>query len=278
MIGIIPAAGAGLRIQPLGCSKELLPVGSRLVDGIARPKAVSEYLVERMIAAGARQICMIISAEKSDIVRYYAERDYAAEIFYAVQSKPRGLCDALFRAVSFVRSDEPVLIGLPDTIWFPENAYLAAVDAIYNDPPPIDGPYADHDHGGLAHGELAEVNLVLFPVDNPSAFDAVLCDERRRAERVIVKQINPGTNWVWGAVATSGRAFRALHQLWESRHRTDEYLGELLNAYIAAGNHVHATANGEHYMDVGTMEGYHAAQDYLRERSRQVPEPQASAA
>ena len=51
MIGIIPAAGAGQRIQPLGCSKELLPVGSRTVDGVERPKAVSEYLVERMIAA-----------------------------------------------------------------------------------------------------------------------------------------------------------------------------------------------------------------------------------
>ena len=94
MIGIIPAAGAGLRIQPLGCSKELLPVGSRDIDGVERPKAVSEYLVERMIAAGARQICMVISAEKSDIVRYYAERDYAAEIFYVVQQRPRGLCDA----------------------------------------------------------------------------------------------------------------------------------------------------------------------------------------
>ena len=71
MIGIIPAAGAGQRIQPLGCSKELLPVGARVVDGCERPKAVSEYLVERMIAAGAEQICMVISAEKADIVRYY---------------------------------------------------------------------------------------------------------------------------------------------------------------------------------------------------------------
>jgi glucose-1-phosphate thymidylyltransferase len=128
MIGIIPAAGAGLRIQPLGCSKELLPVGSRDVGGTERPKAVSEYLVERMIAAGARRICMVISAEKSDIVRYYAERDYAAEIFYVVQQRPRGLCDALFRAEPFVRSDEPVLIGLPDTIWFPENAFHASVE------------------------------------------------------------------------------------------------------------------------------------------------------
>jgi len=73
MIGIIPAAGAGQRIQPLGCSKELLPVGSRHVDGVERPRAVAEFLVERMIAAGATQICMVISAEKTDIVKYFAE-------------------------------------------------------------------------------------------------------------------------------------------------------------------------------------------------------------
>src|SRR6266702_4579627 len=186
MIGIIPAAGAGLRIQPLGCSKELLPVGSREISGVERPKAVSEYLVERMIAAGAKQICMVISAEKSDIVRYYAERDYAAEIFYVVQQRPQGLCD-----------------------------------------------------------------------------------ESGQVERVVVKEPNPGTNWIWGAVTASGRAFQDLRLLWEARHRKDEYLGHLLNAYIAAGNPVHAIANGEHYMDVGTMEGYHNAQDFLRARSRQ---------
>ena len=127
MIGIIPAAGVGERIQPLGCSKELLPVGSRLVGGVERPKAVSEYLVERMIAAGASQICMVISAEKTDIVKYYAERNYAAEIFYVVQQQPLGLCDALFRAEPFARQHDQVLIGLPDTIWFPENAYLPAL-------------------------------------------------------------------------------------------------------------------------------------------------------
>src|SRR6516162_4705942 len=97
MIGVIPAAGAGLRIQPLGCSKELLPVGSREAGGVERPKAVSEYLVERMIAAGATQICFVVSADKTDIVKYYAERDFEAEIFYVVQPRPQGLCDALFR-------------------------------------------------------------------------------------------------------------------------------------------------------------------------------------
>jgi glucose-1-phosphate thymidylyltransferase len=152
VIGVIPAAGAGQRIQPLGCSKELLPVGSQTIDGVERPKAVSEYLVERMIAAGATQICMVISADKSDIVKYYAERDYAAEIFYVVQQKPRGLCDALFRADPFVDRDEQLLIGLPDTIWFPLNAYRPAVD------------------------QDADVNLILFPVLDSTVFDAVVFD------------------------------------------------------------------------------------------------------
>ncbi len=251
MIGIIPAAGAGQRIQPLGCSKELLPVGSRAIEGTERPKAVSEYLVERMIAAGAEQICMVISAEKDDIVRYYAERDYAAEIFYVVQQQPQGLCDALFRAEPFARDKDKVLIGLPDTIWFPENAYRPALD--------FDG---------------ADVNLVLFPVNDPTQFDAVVCDDFGYVQRVEVKKPDAHSHWIWGAVTSTGPAFRALKLLWEARHREDQFLGDLLNAYIAAGNGVRGVYSGEHYMDVGTIQGYHAAQDFLRaQRRAELPRP-----
>lgn len=241
MIGIVPAAGAGQRIQPLGCSKELLPVGSRLVAGTERPKAVSEYLVERMIAAGAEQICMVISAEKTDIVKYYAECDYAAEIFYVVQQQPQGLCDALFRAEPFARHHDRVLIGLPDTIWFPENAYFPALDL-----------------------DQAAINLVLFPVADPSVFDAVLCDDLGYVREVQVKKQDAASNWIWGAVTAGGEAFHHLKLLWEARHRSDEYLGDLLNAFIAAGNVVRGCSSGEVYMDVGTLEGYRNAQDYLR--------------
>jgi dTDP-glucose pyrophosphorylase len=246
MIGIIPAAGAGQRIQPLGCSKELLPVGSRVVDGVERPKAVAEYLVERMIAAGATQICMVISAEKADIVRYFAERDYAAEIFYVVQQQPRGLCDALFRADAFACQHERVLVGLPDTIWFPENAFRAVIEA-----PPCD------------------VNLLLFPVQEPQHFDAVLCDDLGFVREVEVKRPDAHSHWVWGAVTATSQAFHALKLLWEARHRQDEYLGTLLNAFLAAGNVVRGTAAGELYMDVGTVGGYHRAQEYLRRRQQE---------
>src|SRR3954465_11085705 len=109
MWGIIPAAGAGTRIQPLAFSKELLPVGSRLEDGIERPRAVSEHLVERMLLAGADRLCFVIAREKSDILAYYGGQIGAAAIAYAVQPEPAGLCDALFRALPLIGPEESVL-------------------------------------------------------------------------------------------------------------------------------------------------------------------------
>ena len=53
MWGVIPAAGNGTRIQPLAFSKELLPVGGRAEAPTERPKAVSEYLVDRMVIGGS---------------------------------------------------------------------------------------------------------------------------------------------------------------------------------------------------------------------------------
>ena len=120
MLGIIPAAGAGTRIQPLAFSKELLPVGGRLDGTVERPRAVSEYLVERMFLGGADKICFVIAPGKSDILEYYGAAQLESATFvFVTQPQPAGLCDALFRAAPLARDEEPVLIGLPDTIWFP---------------------------------------------------------------------------------------------------------------------------------------------------------------
>ena len=137
-----------------------------------------------------------------------------------------------------------MLIGLPDTIWFPENAYRTVL--------------------APASFQNADVNLLLFPVLNPALFDAVVCDDQGYVIRVEVKKAEPASQWIWGAVTTTGAAFRELKLLWDSRHRADGYLGDLLNAYIAAGHIVRGTAAGELYRDVGTLDGYRAAQDYLR--------------
>jgi glucose-1-phosphate thymidylyltransferase len=232
MLGIIPAAGAGQRIQPLGCSKELLPVGSREVKGVERPKAVAEYLVERMISAGAEQICMVISGEKGDIVRYFAEREYAAEIFYTVQPAPAGLCDAVFRAQSFVAPHEHVLVGLPDTIWFPKPALSTLPDV--------------------------DLSFLLFPVEHPEFFDAVVLDGASVKE-IQVKKVDAASNWIWGAFKMSSAGFRDLHLLWQQRQRRDEYFGTLVNSYLAAGGKAVGVKAGHAYVDVGTIDGYRQA-------------------
>ncbi len=237
MWGIVPAAGVGSRIQPLAFSKELLPVGSQWVGGVERPKAVSEYLVERMIRGGARKLLFVISPGKSDIVEYYGGQVGPAHVCYTVQPRPAGLCDALFRALPWVAPHEEVLVGLPDTVWFPEDG-LARLG------------------GGFS--------FLLFPVARPELFDAVVTDGDGAVRAIEVKQPNPGTHWIWGAFKLSGDILASLHMLWIERGRTDEDVGSLVNAWLERGGVAHALRAGEAYVDVGTLHGYHEALQTLR--------------
>src|SRR5689334_799474 len=80
MWGIIPAAGKGSRIQPLAFSKELLPLSAHFEDGKRRPRAVSDYLMERLVIGGATRLCCVISPAKSDILEYYGGSAYGTPI------------------------------------------------------------------------------------------------------------------------------------------------------------------------------------------------------
>ena len=233
MWGIVPAAGIGSRIQPLAFSKELRPVGSRLDGSVERPRAVSEYLIDRMILAGADKICFVVSPGKSDILEYYSGSSYAAHFAYTVQPKPAGLCDSVFRALPLVADDEPVLVGLPDTIWFPEN--------------------------GLAELPDDGLSFLLFPVDEPRHFDAVVTDADGRVLEIQVKRLDARSNWVWGAFKMTGRVMRDLHDLWREPGRGDEYVGTLVNEYIARGGAATGVRAGRAYVDVGTLHGYREA-------------------
>jgi glucose-1-phosphate thymidylyltransferase len=240
MWGIVPAAGRGSRIQPLAFSKELLPVGSRK-DGAGgeRPCAVSEYLVNRLVLGGADKICFVISPGKSDILEYFGGGYAGASIAYVVQPQPSGLCDAIFRAHPFVRADEPVIVGLPDTVWFPERALAELPDE--------------------------PLSFLLFPVERPEFFDAVVLDPAGRVREIQVKRKDAASRWIWGAFKMPGRVFADLRDLWIARARADEYIGTLVNAYLAAGGEAVGVRAGEAYVDVGTLHGYRAAIGLLTE-------------
>ena len=238
MWGIIPAAGKGSRIQPLAFSKELLPLASRTDEGQERPRAVSDFLVERMVLGGATRICFVISPDKSDILEYYGGFGHAAPICYAVQPHPSGLCDAIFRALPLVHSSDLLIVGLPDTIWFPENALQELPDD--------------------------RLSFLLFPVDRPELFDAVETDDRGSVLEIQVKQPNPRSQWVWGAFKMPGSVFRDLFDLWRQRGRRDEYVGTLVNEYLRQGGQAAGLRAGTSYVDVGTLDGYRTAIQSLR--------------
>jgi dTDP-glucose pyrophosphorylase len=241
MWGIIPAAGAGSRIQPLAFSKELLPVGSRVENGRERPRAVSEYLVERMICGGADKLCFVIAPGKTDILQYYGSRLWGASIAYVVQPNPGGLCDAVFRAAPLVHPDEAVLIGLPDTIWSPEN--------------------------GLQSLPENCLSFLLFPVEQPEFFDAVVMDDDGAVRQIQVKQRGASSNWIWGAIKMPGTVFHALYRLWLRAERQDEYFGTLVNAWLAEDGTAVGVKAGHEYVDVGTLHGYRAAVHILEQPS-----------
>jgi glucose-1-phosphate thymidylyltransferase len=245
MWGIVPAAGVGSRIQPLAFSKELLPVGSRFEGGAERPRAVSEYLIERMLVAGVTKICFVISPEKSDILEYYGGRVGPADVCYVVQARPAGLCDALFRALPIIHPGEQVLIGLPDTIWFPEDGLSALPDD--------------------------QLSFLLFPVDQPQFFDAVVTGDQDEVKEIQVKRPDATSSWVWGAFKMSGAILRELHGVWRERNSSDDYMGTLVNAYIAKGGRALGIRAGRAYVDVGTLHGYREAVNLLSSVSGRAP-------
>ena len=229
----MPAAGQGTRIQPLAFSKELLPVGQRCEAGLERPRAVSEYLIERLAMAGATKLCFVISPGKSDILRYYGARVEGMDVAYVVQPQAAGLCDAIFRAAPLVHADEAVAVGLPDTVWFPAD--------------------------GLQRLPADRLAFLLFPVVQPELFDAVVTDPDGSVREIQVKALQARSRWIWGAWRAPGSVFHALHALWRARDCKDEYFGTLVNAWLAQGGEAVGVRAGEAYVDVGTLHGYREA-------------------
>jgi dTDP-glucose pyrophosphorylase len=233
MWGIIPAAGKGSRIQPLPFSKELLPIGSTIHCDTEHPKVVSEYLIERMVIAGVDKICMIISPEKSDILRHYGKYVSNIHISFVMQQYPQGLCDAIFAGVPIIDKSEEVIIGLPDTVWFPSDA--------------------------LCQLPVNELSFLLFRVEQPHLYDAVEIGIDGYISQIRVKETNVTSNLIWGAFKMPGTIFHKLYELWLIRERKDEFFGTLVNAYLEIGGKASGIYASEQYVDIGTMHGYRNA-------------------
>jgi dTDP-glucose pyrophosphorylase len=183
---------------------------------------------------------MTISPGKSDIVEYYGGGVGPAHVSFVVQPEPQGLCDALFRALPLIGAGDQVLVGLPDTVWFPEDGFRRL-------------------------GEET-LSFLLFPVEHPELFDAVVTDGEGRVREIQVKQAAASSSWIWGAFRMPGRILHDLHALWREREGRDVYVGTLVNEWLARGGEARGVRAGESYVDVGTLHGYREAIQLLEKR------------
>ena len=181
-------------------------------------------------------------------MEYYGEANLdGATVAFVVQPHAAGLCDAIFRAAPLVSPGESVCIGLPDTIWFPKAALCQLLSDI--------------------------LSFLLFPVERPELFDAVVLDGEAVRE-IQVKRKDATSLWIWGAFRMPCSVFSELRELWDRRDRADEYFGTLVNAYLAAGGTAVGVKAGQAYVDVGTLHGYRTAMALLADMAR---EPQSAA-
>ena len=134
-----------------------------------------------------------------------------------------------------------MVVGLPDTIWFPEDGAGAAC-------------------------RDDRFSFLLFPVERPELFDAVVTDAAGRVLADRGEAQRRASRWVWGAFKLPGRLLHELHELWRRPDRGDEYIGTLVNAWLATGGAAQAAHTGEVYVDVGTLHGYREAVSLLAAR------------
>jgi glucose-1-phosphate thymidylyltransferase len=183
IVGLIPAAGRGLRMLPYPCPKELFPVGTQdyVVDGRIeqRPKVVSQFVVEAMVAAGATRIMIIIGERKFDVMRYYGDGSrFGVEIAFLYQQDLRGMPFALDLAWPWLDAQDTAIFGMPDTIVEPTLVFRDLLQS--------------------HRAEGADVSLGLFRTRTPWKFGMVELDGRSRVVRNHDKPKETTLDYMWG--------------------------------------------------------------------------------
>jgi glucose-1-phosphate thymidylyltransferase len=171
VVGVIPAAGHATRLQPLSCSKEVLPVGGR---------PVMDYLVERMRVAPCHELRVVTRPEKEDVVARATA--LGAEV---VEAHPASVAESLLCGLRSLRPDDTVLFGFPDSIWEPLDGFARLLE------------------------NLDEVTLGLFRCANLRQSDVVTV-EGDRVAAIHVKPAEPPSELIWGCLAARVEALAGL--------------------------------------------------------------------
>ena len=245
-VGIIPAAGKGTRLAPFPCAKELFPVGFQnySVNGRTekRPKVVSQYIVENMVAAGVKRILIIVGEGKQDVVEYYGDGSrFGCDIGYLYQERLDGMPSAINLARPWIGSST-VVFGMPDTIVRPHNALSLLLEQHLS--------------------SEAALSLGLFPTDRPHKFGMVDFDDDFNVLSTIDKPQQSDLTHMWGTCCWSSEFTDLIDEFLQdgTSDKKETVLGDVFDEALRRKMTVKGfPCEGGRYIDIGTSDELNAA-------------------
>jgi len=195
-------------------------------------RAVIEYLIERMVLSGLDKIFINTAEDKTDLIHYLASKSiYRDHLIFLVRPR-KGLLDGIILPEQFLRENDELYFGLPDTIWYPKDAYLQVA--------------------GLA-GELV---LGLFDTGTPERFDSVVLDQNNQIQSIEVKVAQPKTKWTWAIGKLTVRIARILE--------SNPFFGISLHNYCQSNPGFAVQIQGSSCLDIGIPEDYAKAAVFVK--------------
>ena len=194
VVAVLPAAGRSLRLAPLPCSKEILPVGlqAMIEPRASRLKVVSHYLLECLQKADIRKGYIVIRQGKWDIPTYWRGGEMLGmNLAYVVIEGSSGPPDTIDRAYPFVK-DKIVAFGFPDIILRPKEVFTKLLNRL--------------NYSG------SDVVLALFPAHNSKTMDMIDIDATLRVRAIHLKPRTSRLRYAWLCAVWTPVFTEFLHQ------------------------------------------------------------------
>lgn len=234
IIGLIPAAGKGLRLR-LPYPKELYPI---IRDN--RYKPVSQYVVENLISSGVNHIVFVVNETKHQLIGYFGDgHRFGCNFSYVVQesnddvaaSTSPGLAYALDASYHLIRG-KTVCFGMADTVMQPSEIFVRAIKVARPDD---------------------DVVLVLFKTGRPEQFGMVRMDRDQRVIEIVDKPKTTDLELMWGCILWRPAFTEHLHSCVTKDGITD--FAQVMNDAIKKGMRFQGFYLPDGiYSDLGTYE------------------------